>query len=128
MTRPDPLSDDHLAAEAFRRLVDHLRLRTDAQNVDLMGMAGFCRNCLADWLSEASHGALSRDQAREAIYGMPQAEWKARHQAEATPEQIARMDASLALNARLRAAREARLDEALDESFPASDPPAVTEP
>ena len=118
--------DDHLAAIAFHRLVDHLRMRSDVQNVDLMGMAGFCRNCLADWVSEASEGALSRDQARDAIYGMPQSEWKARHQSEATPEQLARMDASIALNARLRADRE--LDEALDESFPASDPPAMSEP
>jgi hypothetical protein len=126
-----PQIDDKLAASAFHRLVDHLRMRSDVQNVDLMGMAGFCRNCLADWVSEASHGALSRDQAREAIYGMPQSEWKARHQSEATPEQIARMDASVALNARLRAEqarREAGLDEALDESFPASDPPAASEP
>ena len=121
--------DDHLAARAFHRLVDHLRMRSDVQNVDLMGLAGFCRNCLADWVSEASDGALSRDQAREAIYGMPQSEWKARHQAEATPEQLARMDASVALNERLRAEREeARLDEALDESFPASDPPSISEP
>jgi hypothetical protein len=102
--------DDHLAATAFHRLVDHLRMRSDVQNVDLMGLAGFFRNCLADWVSEASNGALNRDQAREAIYGMPQAEWKARHQSEATPEQLARMDASVALNARLRADREARLD------------------
>ena len=120
--------DDRLAAEAFHRLVDHLRLRADVQNVDLMGTAGFCRNCLADWLSEASGGALSRDQAREAIYGMPQSDWKARHQTEATPDQLARMEASVGLNARLRAEREAKLDEALDESFPASDPPAMTEP
>lgn len=117
--------DDHLAAQAFRRLVDHLRMRTDLQNVDLMGMAGFCRNCLADWLSEASEGALTRDQAREAIYGAPQSEWKARHQREATPEQMARMNESVALNEKLRAERDARLDEALEESFPASDPPAV---
>ncbi len=120
--------DDHVAAAAFHRLVEHLRMRTDAQNVDLMGMAGFCRNCLADWVSEASDGALDRDQAREAIYGMPQSKWKARHQAEATPEQLATMDASVALNARLRAEREAKLDEALEESFPASDPPSMSEP
>jgi len=123
--------DDHLAAAAFRRLVDHLRMRTDVQNVDLMGVAGFCRNCLADWVSAASGGMLNRDQARDAIYGMPQAEWKASHQREATPEQLARMDASVALNARLRTdveAREARLDEALDEGFPASDPPSMSEP
>ena len=120
--------DDHVAAAAFRRLVEHLRMRTDAQNVDLMGMAGFCRNCLADWVSEASDGALDRDQSREAIYGMPQSEWKSRHQAETTAEQLARMDASMALNARLRAEREARLDEALEDSFPASDPPSMSEP
>ena len=120
--------DDRLAAQAFHRLVEHLRMRTDVQNVDLMGQAGFCRNCLADWLSEASEGTLSRDQAREAIYGMPQAEWKARHQKEATPEQMAKMDASVALNAKLRAEREAKLDQALNDSFPASDPPSATEP
>jgi len=99
--------DDHLAAQAFRRLVDHLRMRSDVQNVDLMGVGGFCRNCLADWLSEASDGALDREAAREAIYGMPQSEWKARHQGEATPEQIERMNASVALNERLRAERKA---------------------
>jgi hypothetical protein len=120
--------DDHLAAAAFHRLVEHLRMRTDVQNVDLMGAAGFCRNCLGDWLSEASEGALSRDQAREAVYGMPQSEWKARHQGAATPEQLARMEASVALTARLRAERDARLDAALEDSFPASDPPAMTEP
>lgn len=118
--------DDRLAAAAFHRLVDHLRMRTDVQNVDLMGVAGFCRNCLADWLSEASNGALGRDAAREAVYGMPQSEWKTRHQTAATPEQLAKMDASVALNERLRA--EARLDEGLEESFPASDPPAASEP
>ncbi|MDX9999436.1 MAG: DUF1244 domain-containing protein [Phenylobacterium sp.] len=99
--------DDRLAAAAFHRLLDHLRMRTDVQNIELMGVAGFCRNCLADWLSEASEGALSREAAREAVYGMPQAEWKARHQTEATPEQLARMEASVALNERLRAERRA---------------------
>jgi hypothetical protein len=120
--------DDHLAAQAFHRLVEHLRMRTDVQNVDLMGTAGFCRNCLADWLSEASGGKLDRDAAREAVYGMPAGVWKSRHQTEATPEQIERMDASVALNAKLRAKREAQLDEALADSFPASDPPSATEP
>lgn len=125
MTQP---IDDRLAAAAFHRLVEHLRLRTDVQNVDLMGAAGFCRNCLGDWVSEASEGALTKDQAREAVYGMPQSEWKARHQGPASPEQLARMEESVALNAKLRAEREARLDEALDESFPASDPPSMTDP
>lgn len=89
---------DTAAAQAFRRLVHHLQQRTDAQNVDLMGLAGFCRNCLGDWLAEASDGALSKEQGREAVYGMPYAEWKATHQAGATPEQLARMEASVARN------------------------------
>lgn len=92
--------DDQVAAAAFRRLVAHLRHRQDAQNIDLMGMAGFCRNCLADWLAEASSEAgqpLSRDEARRAVYGMDYAEWK-RGQPEATPEQLARMEASVARN------------------------------
>jgi len=92
---------DAAAAAAFRRLVHHLQQRTDAQNVDLMGLAGFCRNCLGDWLAEASEGALSEDQGREAVYGMPYAEWKAAHQQAASPEQLARMDASLARNREL---------------------------
>lgn len=90
--------DDSVAATAFRRLVVHLRHRGDAQNVDLMGLAGFCRNCLADWVAEAE-GNLSRESAREIIYGMPFAEWKARHQGEATPEQLQRMQESVAKNA-----------------------------
>ncbi|MDB5707166.1 MAG: hypothetical protein JWN66_4282 [Sphingomonas bacterium] len=91
--------DDAVAAAAFRRLVLHLRHRSDAQNVDLMGLAGFCRNCLSDWVQEASAGALDKDAAREAIYGMPYAQWKASHQGEATPEQLARMAESVAKNA-----------------------------
>lgn len=93
--------DDAVAAAAFRHLLAHLRHRSDAQNVDLMGLAGFCRNCLADWLVEAAKEqgrAISKDEAREAVYGMPYAEWKAQHQAEATPEQLARMEASVARN------------------------------
>ena len=92
--------DDATAAAAFRRLVAHLRHRTDAQNVDLMGLAGFCRNCLGDWLAEASGGALTHEQGREAVYGMPYVEWRAGHQLPATEEQIARMAASVARNAR----------------------------
>jgi uncharacterized protein len=91
--------NDHVAAEAFRRLVGHLRHRSDVQNVDLMGLVGFCRNCLADWVSEASDGSLSREAARTAVYGVPYAEWKALYQNEATPEQLARMQESVTRNA-----------------------------
>ena len=94
--------DDRVAAAAFRRLVEHLRYRADAQNIDLMGLAGFCRNCLADWVAEASAEAgqpLSREEARRAVYGMDYAEWK-QGQPEATPEQLARMEASVARNRR----------------------------
>lgn len=89
--------DDRTAATAFRRLVRHLQYRDDAANVDLMGMAGFCRNCLADWVSEASEGGIDQAAAREAVHGMPYAEWKAR-QPEATPEQLQRMKDSVARN------------------------------
>jgi hypothetical protein len=94
--RLDQLDDAVAAAAAFRRLVRHLRHRSDAQNVDLMGLAGFCRNCLGDWVAEA--GGLGKDEARETVYGMPQAEWKARHQGDATPEQLARMAESMKKN------------------------------
>lgn len=95
--------DDAVAAAAFRRLVEHLRHRSDAQNVDLMGLAGFCRNCLADWVAEASAEQgkpLDRASARHAIYGMAYEDWKAAHQAPATPEQLARMEESVARNRR----------------------------
>ena len=114
--------DDATAAKAFRRLVRHLRHRTDAQNIDLMGLAGFCRNCLADWIAEADP-SLTKDQAREIVYAMPFDEWKARHQLPATPEQIERMNESMKRNH-----VEALLDDALDDSFPASDPPSMTDP
>jgi uncharacterized protein len=94
----DTIMNDAVAATAFRRLVAHLQHRTDVQNIDLMGLAGFCRNCLADWIAEAD-GNLSRDQAREIIHGMPFSEWKAQYQDEATPEQLARMKESVAKNA-----------------------------
>jgi uncharacterized protein len=79
-------------AVAFRRLVEHLRAHGEVQNIDLMNLAGFCRNCLADWYREAAAAdgvALDKDAARELIYGMPVAEWKARHQREASPGQQA---------------------------------------
>jgi uncharacterized protein len=91
-----PELTDDVAAAAFRRLIAHLQHRTDAQNVDLMGLAGFCRNCLGDWMAEA--GGMTKDQGRELVYGMPYAQWKAQHQAEATPEQLARMAESVAKN------------------------------
>jgi hypothetical protein len=98
----NPISDA-AAAAAFRRLVTHLQHRHDAQNIDLMGLAGFCRNCLADWVMEAAQdqgGTMTRDDAREAIHGMPMAEWKAKFQTEATPEQLAKMQESVAKNAK----------------------------
>ncbi len=95
MDRLDSI-DDAVAAAAFRRLVRHLRHRSDAQNVDLMGLAGFCRNCLSDWVGEA--GGLDREEAREAVYGMPYAQWKAQHQRDATPEQLERMAYSVKKN------------------------------
>jgi len=89
--------DDHVAAAAFRRLVKHLQKRHDAQNIDLMGLAGFCRNCLSDWIVDAG-APLDKAGARALIHGMPFDEWKAKFQTEATPEQMARMEASLKLN------------------------------
>tara|TARA_B100001057_G_C22288572_1_gene733633 strand:+ start:91 stop:462 length:372 start_codon:yes stop_codon:yes gene_type:complete len=95
----DPLDelDDAVAAAAFRRLVRHLRHRHDAQNIELMGLAGFCRNCLADWIREAGY-AGDKDAARELIHEMPMDEWKATRQSPATEEQIAAMEASLTRN------------------------------
>ena len=92
---------DAAAAAAFHRLVAHLQHRHDAQNIDLMGLAGFCRNCLADWVMEATNeqgGNLTKDEARELIHGMPAATWKSRYQTEATPEQLQRMQESVAKN------------------------------
>ncbi|WP_375380554.1 DUF1244 domain-containing protein [uncultured Sphingomonas sp.] len=90
--------DDATAAAAFRRLVTHLQHRSDAQNIDLMGLAGFCRNCLGDWVAEASGDAIDKAAAREAVHGMSAPDWKA-SQPPATPEQMARMADSLAKNA-----------------------------
>lgn len=92
---------DRIEAAAFRRLLAHLAHRTDVQNVDLMAVGGFCRNCLGDWIEAAAHAegiAIAKPAARAHVYGMPQAEWKARHQREATPEQLAAMAASVARN------------------------------
>jgi hypothetical protein len=92
-----------LQAATFRRLLKHLNEeRTDVQNIDLMILAGFCRNCLADWYREAADERLldlSKDEARAVIYGMPYAEWKAKYQKDATPEQIAAFEAAQKNNA-----------------------------
>ena len=82
-----------LEAAAFRRLVQHLRDRTDVQNLDLMNLAGFCRNCLSNWYQDAAAETgieISKGDAREIVYGMPYDEWKAKHQSEASPEQMAK--------------------------------------
>lgn len=95
----DPLDQlpDEVAADAFRRLVRHLQHRHDAQNIDLMGLAGFCRNCLADWIRDAGYPG-DKDEARELIHGMPMDQWKATRQTPATNDQIARMEDSVARN------------------------------
>ena len=88
----DPATQTELEAAVFRRLVSHLRNRADVQNIDLMNLAGFCRNCLSNWLKDAADErglGLSKDESRERVYGMPYEEWKRRHQAEASPEQAA---------------------------------------
>ncbi|MFC0239613.1 DUF1244 domain-containing protein [Rhodopseudomonas telluris] len=87
----DDRTRTELEAAAFRRLVAHLRERTDVQNIDLMNLAGFCRNCLSNWLKDAADAqgvALTKDESREAVYGMPYEEWKAKHQSAATPAQV----------------------------------------
>jgi hypothetical protein len=90
--RFDEKTQTELEAAAFRRLVEHLRERTDVQNIDLMNLAGFCRNCLSNWYQEAASQqghALAKDDAREIIYGMPYSDWRAKHQTEASAEQKA---------------------------------------
>ncbi|MEO8666994.1 MAG: DUF1244 domain-containing protein [Bauldia sp.] len=92
MTEIDARTQTELEAAAFRRLVEHLRKRTDVQNIDLMNLAGFCRNCLANWYQDAAAErgiAIDKPQAREILYGMPYGEWQARYQKDATPEQKA---------------------------------------
>jgi hypothetical protein len=89
--------DTALQAAAFRRLLAHLQQRSNVQNIDLMILAGFCRNCLANWYQDAAREAgqdMSKDEARERVYGMPFAQWKALHQPEATPAQLAAFEAA----------------------------------
>ncbi len=97
MTELDDTTRTELEAAAFRRLVSHLRNRTDVQNLDLMNLAGFCRNCLSNWLKDAADErglGLSKEDMRLAVYGMPYEDWKARYQTEARPEQLAAFEAA----------------------------------
>ena len=92
MAEMDDKTRTELEAAAFRRLVEHLRARKDVQNIDLMNLAGFCRNCLSNWYADAAEAegiGISKDEAREIVYGMPYSEWKSKYQSEATPEQKA---------------------------------------
>ena len=93
----DDKTRTELDAAVFRRLVDHLRERTDVQNIDLMNLAGFCRNCLSNWMKEEADAkglAVSKDESREAVYGMPYETWKSKYQGAASPEQMAAMKKS----------------------------------
>jgi len=93
----DAATRTELEAAAFRRLLDHLRERTDVQNIDLMNLAGFCRNCLSNWLKDAADARgvpLSKEESRTHVYGMPYDEWKARYQKEASPSQLDRFEES----------------------------------
>ena len=88
----DDRTRTELEAAVFRRLVDHLRSRTDVQNIDMMNLAGFCRNCLSNWMKEAADAkgmAMSKDESREAVYGMPYDQWRAKYQKDASAEQRA---------------------------------------
>jgi len=90
----DDKARTELEAAVFRRLVDHLRGRTDVQNIDLMNLAGFCRNCLSNWMKEEADAkglAISKDESREAVYGMPYETWKTKFQGTASREQLAAM-------------------------------------
>jgi uncharacterized protein len=88
----DDQTRTEIEAAVFRRLIEHLRARTDVQNIDLMSLAGFCRNCLSNWMKEAADAkglTMSKDESREAVYGMPYDEWRAKYQKEASEEQQA---------------------------------------
>jgi hypothetical protein len=87
----DDKTRTELEAAVFRRLVEHLRSRTDVQNIDLMNLAGFCRNCLSNWMKEEADAkglGISKDESREAVYGMPYETWKSKFQGTASPEQL----------------------------------------
>jgi hypothetical protein len=92
MNKIEERTRTELEAAVFRRLVEHLRNRTDVQNIDLMNLAGFCRNCLSNWMKDAADEKsvpMTKDESRETVYGMPYEEWKRRHQKEAGGEQKA---------------------------------------
>jgi uncharacterized protein len=91
----DDQTRTELEAAVYRRLVEHLRQRTDVQNIDLMNLAGFCRNCLSNWMKDAADAkglAMTKDESREVVYGMPYDQWRAKYQQEATSEQKAAFD------------------------------------
>lgn len=95
MTDVDEIMRTELEAAAFRRLVEHLRQRTDVQNIDLMNLAGFCRNCLSNWYQEAAEArglSIDKSAARAVVYGMPYEEWRSRYQTEASSEKLAAFD------------------------------------
>ncbi len=97
MAEIDEKARTELEAAVFRRLVEHLRSRTDVQNIDLMNLAGFCRNCLSNWMKDAADAkgiAMSKDESREAVYGMSYEDWKSKYQNEASAEQKAAFDKS----------------------------------
>ncbi len=96
MSKIDEQTRIELEAAAFRRMVQHLRDRPDVQNIDMMNLANFCRNCLSNWYKDAAAEKgieLSKEESREIVYGMPYDEWKDKHQTEATPEQIRKYEA-----------------------------------
>jgi hypothetical protein len=93
----DDKTRTELEAAAFRRLLEHLRTRTDVQNIDMMNLAGFCRNCLSNWMKDAADAQgvpMSKDESRELVYGMPYEEWRAKYQKEASAGQKAAFEKS----------------------------------
>ena len=93
----DDKTRTELEAAVYRRLVEHLRTRNDVQNIDLMNLAGFCRNCLSNWMKEAAEAKslpMTKEQSREIVYGMPYEKWRAKYQKEATPQQKAEFEKS----------------------------------
>lgn len=93
----DDKTRTEIEAATYRRLLEHLRQRTDVQNIDMMNLAGFCRNCLSNWFEDAAKAkgvAVSRDEVRTMVYGMPYDEWKAKHQSEASADQKAKFEIS----------------------------------